>query len=82
MWAISSEPASQLEYFRESYGLSLPILHDDGSRVFNMYAQQMAFPTGAYPQEVLVGRDGTIVYTNNRFEAEGLRAAIEAALAQ
>ena len=42
----------------------------------------MAFPTGAYPQEVLVGRDGSIVYTNNRYEAEGLRAAIEAALAQ
>lgn len=69
-----------MESFRDAFGVTLPILHDPQGRTFNLYQQQMAFPTGAYPQEVLVGPDGVIVYANNRFEVESLRAAIELAL--
>ena len=46
-----------------------------------MYAQRMAFPTGAYPQDWIVGSDGTIIYVHNRFDVDAMRAALDADLA-
>ncbi|MCB9766351.1 MAG: redoxin domain-containing protein [Alphaproteobacteria bacterium] len=82
VWAIATEPPEMLEEFRDAYGLSLPILHDPRGQVFAQYQQEMPFATGAFPQEIIVGPDGTIVYAHNRFEVEAVRAALDAALAE
>lgn len=41
----------------------------------------MSFPSGAYPQQWIVGTDGVIEYYANEYEEEALRALIEAELA-
>lgn len=69
------------EYIRR-LGLTYPVLLDENGSVIAQYSQQMAFPTGAYPQDWVIGRDGTIVYANNRFELAELINAVERALAE
>ena len=61
----------------DSLGLTFPILLDTDGAVNEAYARRMAFPTGAYPQDWVIGKDGVIVYANNRFELEEMRTAIE-----
>lgn len=57
--------------------MSFPILLDEDGAVNAVYSQTMAFPTGAYPQDWVIGTDGVIVYANNRFELEELTTAID-----
>ena len=38
-----------------------------------------AFPTAAYPQDWIVGPDGTILYVNNGFEPDEMRFVLERA---
>jgi hypothetical protein len=55
----------------------MPILRDPTGSVHILYQQEMPFPTGAYPQQWIVGVDGTIQYFNNRFEADAVIEVIE-----
>lgn len=64
----------------DAFDIDLPVLLDRDGSVTALYQQTMAFPTGAYPQEWLVGTDGVIEYYANRFEVDALREAIEAEL--
>ncbi|MFT4979606.1 MAG: peroxiredoxin [Myxococcota bacterium] len=61
----------------DALGLSFPILLDEDGSINQAYAQQMAFPTAAYPQDWVIGTDGVVVYANNRFELTELVTAIE-----
>ncbi len=80
VWAIASaDGESDLKTFAEQYGITLPILIDNQG-VHNQYAQQTPFPTAAYPQDWVIGTDGTVVYMNNGFELEAMLSAIEAEL--
>ena len=63
-------------------GLTLPILLDPGGATRKQYEMVNAFPTAAYPQQWLIGVDGTIVFFNNELEHEALTNAIEAELAK
>ena len=81
VWGIASrEDQETLELFRDSFDIQMPILMDQDSQVFNQYRLQSPFPTGAYPHDWIVGRDGTIVYFNNRFDADRMIETIEAQL--
>ena len=71
-----------LETFRDAFDIEMPILVDSNSEVFEQYRLQSPFPTGAYPHDWVIGTDGTIVYFNNRFEADRMIEAIEAELAE
>ena len=78
VWAIATgEPVETLEQFRDELGLELPILLDEDGQVHHDYIQEMPFPTGAYPQQWVIGVDGTIQYFNNRFEADQVIEVIE-----
>lgn len=59
----------------------MPILVDVHG-VQQQYQQQMAFPTAAYPQDWIIGTDGTIQYYNNRYEYEMMIEVIERELAE
>lgn len=64
----------------DAFDVTLPVLLDRDGSVTALYQQTMAFPTGAYPQEWLIGADGVIEYYANRFEVDALREVIEAEL--
>jgi hypothetical protein len=54
-----------------------PILIDEGGVVHRGYSLLSAFSTAAFPQDSVVGTDGRIVYANNTFEPDEMRAIIE-----
>ena len=82
VWAIASDDQRDaVEAFRDALGLELTILLDEGGEVKASYPQTMPFPTGAFPQEWVIGTDGTIAYTTNEYEVGDLIAVIEAELA-
>jgi hypothetical protein len=55
---------------------------DTDGTVVETYSQAMAFPTAAYPQDWIVGTDGTVVYVNNEFELDAMVAVIESELGE
>jgi len=73
----SHEPVDTLTEFRDRFGITFPILMDTDGSVNGQYAQEMAFPSAAYPQDWVVGTDGVVVYANNGFELDAMVNAIE-----
>jgi peroxiredoxin len=69
-----------VEEFTEQYGLTFPVLWDSDGAVIEAYGQQSAQGT-AYPQEWIIGVDGTVKYVANYYDAERLVEVIEAELA-
>ena len=54
----------------------MPVLLDDQDIVLD-WAQEGPFPTAPFPQDWIVGKDGTLRYFNNRFEHDSMVEAIE-----
>ena len=80
VWGIASaDSEGDLRTFVAQYGITFPILIDNQG-VHLQYAQQTAFPTAAYPQDWVIGADGTVVYLNNGFELEAMLSAIASEL--
>ncbi len=81
VWAIASrEDEALVRAWAEDLDLDLPVLLDTDGAAIGQYNMTMAFPTGAYPQEWLIDREGKIAYVANRYQADSLIAAIEDAL--
>ena len=81
VFGIGSEDSqTALLNFRNSFGLTYPILYDSNGQVHAQYNLQSAFPTAAYPQDWIVGVDGTIQYVNNAYDPAAMTAVIEAEL--
>ncbi len=82
VWAITTrENAETVQRWADAFDITLPILLDSDGSVTQDYEQTMAFPTGAYPQEWLIGTDGVIEYYSNELEIDELTELIEAELA-
>lgn len=82
VWAISTrESEAQVQRWAETFDITLPVLLDSDGSVTEDYQQTMAFPTGAYPQEWLIGTDGVIEYYSNELEYDALVEIIERELA-
>ena len=78
VFGIGSEDSlSALTNFRDSFGLTYPILYYANGQVHAKWNLQSAFPTAAYPQDWIVGPDGRIVYANNGFEPDEMRFVLE-----
>lgn len=77
IWLVASEDElANLESFRELRGITLPILVDPGGRTHEQFRQVSAFEQTLYPQNWVVGRDGTIVYAANHYEPEAIASAV------
>ena len=82
VWAIGvyneDEPMGYdaIEMFGEALDLNLPVLADNGN-ASHQYPLDQAFPSAAFPKQFVVGRDGTIIYVNNRYEYDSLKAVLE-----
>ncbi len=72
----SGENEGTVDDYAEGFGLTFPILLDSDSAVITAYEQQMPFPTGAYPQDWVIGTDGLVVYVNNAWDQEAVESAL------
>ena len=78
MWGIASqESRTTVREFVDRLGITYPVLLDREGRVNADYAQEMAFPSAAYPQDWVIGTDGVVVYANNGFELDAMVSAID-----
>ena len=81
MWGIATEESQfQIGNYVEQFGLTFPILLDSDGSVHENYQQTSAFPSAAYPQDWVIGANSTIIYVNNGFEVDAIRAAVESQL--
>lgn len=63
-------------------GLTFPVLFDQGGRVHGMFGRLSHDFGTVYPQDYVVGVDGTIRYVNAGYEPDEMTAVIEAELAR
>ena len=69
------ETRDEVQPFVDRYGLGYPVVIDEDSRVGDLYN-----PTRAAPFNVLIGRDGTVVWQKEGYhpgDEEELRAQVE-----
>ncbi len=67
--------------FVDQMGVTFPVLWDDGGAVLAQYAQYGVDTNSAYPQDWIIGADGTVAYHNDHYEPDEMLAIIEAELA-
>ena len=72
----SQEPINVVKPFIEQLGVTFPILIDHNGQVHSQYQQQAAFPSAAYPQDWVIGPEGTIVYRNNGYELDAILSSM------
>ena len=83
VWGIGSEDTyAVLEGFTKQMGLTFPVLWDDGAAVKALYDPGENWKGSFYPQDWIVGVDGTIVYVNTGYEPDEMTAILEAELAK
>jgi len=81
VWGIATrESADRVRSYTEALGVTFPVLLDETGEVDRLYDLAFAFPTGAYPQDFVVGTDGRIVYASNEPDVEAIEAAVVAEL--
>lgn len=77
VWGIATrEPEERVRPYVESLGVTFPVLLDETGEVDRLYDLEFAFPTGAYPQDFVVGTDGRIVYASNEPDVEAIERAV------
>lgn len=78
VWGIATgEDAGVVRAYTERLGVDFPVLLDTTGEVYRLYDLAFAFPTGAYPQDFVVGTDGRIVYASNQPDVEAIEAAVQ-----
>ena len=73
------ESEEDVKAFIEQTLCTFPILWDQTPPTM----KQFAFPPSIspYPRQVVIGKDGKVVYLNSEYDEDALRSAIETALA-
>ena len=84
VWAIASDEYSQAEAerFADALHLTLPVLYGAGGTVHAQYVSQSTVPAAAFPQEWIVGTQGTIVYNATGYDFAAVVDVLEAELAE
>ena len=83
VWGIATrETRDRVRAYTDALGVTFPVLLDEDGSVDRMYDLMFAFPTGAYPQDFVVGTDGRIVYAHNEPDVEAIEEAVVSELAE
>lgn len=82
VWAIASADARQsdVEYFVEALDIDMPVFYDEGGVVQDDYITLASVPAGAYPQEWIIGTDGTVVYHWSQYDHDAIVDVLESQL--
>jgi peroxiredoxin len=72
--AAQGDPKQRAKEFAEKHHLSFPVLVDAENKVAEAYGVE------AVPTNVVIGKDGTILYYQAGFDPDGIRQALEKAL--
>ena len=79
MWGVGGDdPLATLQLFQDQMGLTFPILFDEGGAVHSMYNTGKNATNSVYPQDWIIGVDGTVVYVNNAYEPEEMIEVLDA----
>jgi peroxiredoxin len=82
-WGIAAQDQLQnVENFVTQLGITFPILFDETGSVHAQYDIGSGYTNSVYPQDWIVGVDGTIVYVNNQYQPEEMQAILEQELAK
>ncbi len=83
VWGIAGDRDSQAQVSRfvDQIGVSFPILYDQGASVIDQYRLRHDFGT-KYPIDWVVGKDGRIIYVNDGYEPDEIKAVLDAELAR
>ncbi len=76
----TQDPAEAIFGLAKQLGLTFPVLHDTNNAVFQLYFKPLQFGSSSFPQDVLVGADGTIIWASTSYIPGEMQAAVEAAL--
>jgi peroxiredoxin len=83
VWGIATrENEERVRSYAERLGVTFPVLLDETGEVDRLYDLAFAFPTGAYPQDFVVGTDGRVVYASNEPDVEAIERAVQDELAE
>lgn len=77
----SDDEFDKLVEFREQYGLTFPILYDEGGVVMDQY-DILTQEVSPYPQDWVIGVDGTVLYYNTAYEVDEITVIVDAELAK
>ena len=77
VWGIASrDNEATLVQFRESLGITFPILVDETGEVHAQWLQEVAFPSAAFPQDWLIDPNGLVAYANNTYEPDEIQTLL------
>jgi peroxiredoxin len=81
VWGIGSEDGyDALSSFVEQMGLTYPVLFDGSGDLLSIYDPGKPPTNSVYPQDYIIGVDGTVVYVNTKYEPDEMIAVIETEL--
>jgi len=77
VWGIASrDNEATLRQFRDSLGITFPILFDETGEVHAQWLQEVAFPSAAFPQDWLIDPNGLVAYANNTYEPDEIQTLL------
>ena len=83
VWGIASDDYyDSVVFYTEQLGLSFPVLFDEGGVVNTSYNSGPKFTNSRFPQDWVIGVDGTVVYVSNQYDPEVMTHVIEQELAK
>ena len=83
VWGIGSEDSIEgLQTYVEQLGLTFPILHDDGAMVKGLYNPGSVPTNSIYPQDWIIGVDGSVRFVATTYEPEEMIGVLEEELAK
>ena len=83
LWGIApADPYDTVVNFAEQMGLTFPVLFDPDGLVHEQYSQVLAFDNTIFPQDWIVGVDGTIAYFHSAYDREAMSDVLDAELAK
>ncbi len=83
MWGIGSQDGyDNLVAFGEQMGITFPVLFDESGDVHSDYNPGKVPTNSVYPQDWIIGVDGTVVYVNTVYDPDEMHAVISTELAK
>ena len=84
-WSLSSsvigtEDPDNLAGYVEGLGLTMPILLDASTTVYDDYRIESEEGFAPYPREYIIGRDGTLLYLAADIDVPAMQAILDAEL--